>query len=41
MVFTDLGIFEITPAGFMVIELFNDMSFDEVQAVTAAPLCLL
>jgi len=38
MVFTDLGIFEITPSGFLVKELFNNMSFEAVQAVTQAPL---
>jgi 3-oxoadipate CoA-transferase beta subunit len=36
MVFTDLGIFEITPQGFAVQELFNGMSLESVQAVTDA-----
>jgi acyl CoA:acetate/3-ketoacid CoA transferase beta subunit len=34
MVFTDLGIFEILPEGFFVVELFNGMSLVQVQAVT-------
>jgi 3-oxoadipate CoA-transferase beta subunit len=34
MVFTDLGIFEILPEGFFVVELFNGMSLAQVQAVT-------
>lgn len=38
MVFTDLGIFEITPQGFVVKELFGDMTLAAVQAVTSAPL---
>jgi 3-oxoadipate CoA-transferase beta subunit len=38
MVFTDLGIFEITPQGFLVKELFNGMSIETVQAVTQAQL---
>jgi 3-oxoadipate CoA-transferase beta subunit len=38
MVFTDLGIFEITPRGFLVKELFNGMSIETVQAVTQAQL---
>jgi 3-oxoadipate CoA-transferase beta subunit len=38
MVFTDLGIFEITPHGFLVKELFNGMSIETVQAVTHAQL---
>jgi acyl CoA:acetate/3-ketoacid CoA transferase beta subunit len=38
MVFTDLGIFEITPAGFLVKELFNGMRIADVQAVTKAQL---
>jgi len=38
MVFTDLGIFEITPAGFLVKELFNGMRIEDVQAVTNAQL---
>ena len=38
MVFTDLGIFEVTPSGFLVKELFNNMSFETVQSVTQAPL---
>jgi 3-oxoadipate CoA-transferase beta subunit len=36
MVFTDLGIFEITQKGFQVVELFNGMSIDLVQSVTEA-----
>jgi 3-oxoadipate CoA-transferase beta subunit len=36
MVFTDLGIFEITKNGFVVRELFNDMSLELVQSVTDA-----
>jgi 3-oxoadipate CoA-transferase beta subunit len=36
MVFTDLGIFEITPQGFAVQELFNGISLESVQAVTDA-----
>jgi 3-oxoadipate CoA-transferase, beta subunit len=39
-VFTNLGIFEITPKGFKVVELFNDMTLEQVQAVTDAPLSL-
>jgi 3-oxoadipate CoA-transferase, beta subunit len=38
MVFTDLGIFEITPVGFLVKEIFNNMSFETIQSVTQAPL---
>ncbi len=38
MVFTDLGIFEITPQGFAVQELFNGMSLESVQAFTDATL---
>jgi hypothetical protein len=34
MVFTDLGIFEILPEGFFVVELYNGMSLVQVQAVT-------
>ena len=34
MVFTDLGVFEILPEGFFVVELFNGMSLVQVQAVT-------
>ncbi len=40
MVFTDLGIFEITPSGFLVKELFNGMSLESVQAVTNAQLTM-
>jgi 3-oxoadipate CoA-transferase beta subunit len=40
MVFTDLGVFEITPEGFLVRELFNGMTIEAVQAVTEATLLL-
>jgi 3-oxoadipate CoA-transferase, beta subunit len=38
-VFTDLGIFDITPQGFTIQELFNGMTLEEVQQVTGATLC--
>jgi 3-oxoadipate CoA-transferase beta subunit len=38
-VFTDLGIFDITPQGFTIQELFNGMTLEEVQQVTGAALC--
>lgn len=37
-VYTDLGVFTVTPKGFSVIELTAGASFDEVQALTEATL---
>lgn len=38
MIFTDLGVFEVQPHGLAVHEIFNGMSFEQLQSVTEATL---
>ena len=37
-IITDLGVIDVTPDGFVVVELADNISFDEMQARTGAPL---
>ena len=37
-VITDLGVLDITPQGVKLVELANDVTFDEIQKVTGVPL---
>lgn len=36
-IITDLGVFDVTPTGFEAIELAPDVTHDQVQQATAAP----
>jgi 3-oxoacid CoA-transferase subunit B len=38
-VITDLGVLDVTPAGFEVIELADGVTRDQIQRKTEAPLC--
>lgn len=37
-IYTDLALFEITPAGVAVLEIFSDLTFDELQVQVGLPL---
>ena len=37
-IFTDLAVIDITPKGLQVVELYGDNTFEDVQALTGAPL---
>jgi 3-oxoadipate CoA-transferase beta subunit len=37
-IYTDMAVLDVTPAGLKVVELAEGLSFDELQAATAAPL---
>lgn len=37
-IFTDLAVIDVTPKGLQVVELYGDNTFEDVQALTGAPL---
>ena len=37
-IYTDLAVLDVTPAGVRLVEAFNGISFEQLQAVTAVPL---